>query len=218
MSIKMIQKGKNQAGFTMVELMIATLVFSTVLVILTSGVIYFTNTYYKGITLSTTQNTVRQITEDVSRAIQFGGDKGPILSGSNDVKALCIGNKRYTYVLNKQVQDTPNASQVYHALVVDKVSTCDAPIDQFDEKNVAGSSVATTQELMGNRMRLVDFSINSTGGADNLYQITVAVAYGDDDLFTKLSDGSPNYRQCANGPGSHFCGTATLVTSVQKRV
>ena len=218
-------KDKNQAGFTIIELMVATMVFATVLVILTSGVIYFTNTYYKGITLSTTQNTARQITEDVSRAIQFGGNastaqKALIGSSPDEAYYLCVGGKRYTYVLDKQVSDNPSNGQAYHALVVDKPSVCNAPNEKFNSNDVAGSSVATTQELIPSRMRLVEFSVVpvSSGGADNLYKITVSVAFGDDDLFEVKSDGKPDYRRCATTKGSHFCGTATLVTSVQERV
>lgn len=62
-----------QEGFTVVELMIATLVFSVILTVITMGVLSFRNRYYKAVNASTTQNTTRTVIDtDKVRLIQFG--------------------------------------------------------------------------------------------------------------------------------------------------
>src|SRR5262249_25193419 len=63
----------RQAGFTIVELMVATLVFSTILIVITYGVLSFTRAYYNGVTNSTTQDTARNIISTISQAVEFNG-------------------------------------------------------------------------------------------------------------------------------------------------
>lgn len=60
---------KNTAGFTIVELMIATVVFSVILILITTGIIQIGKAYYKGIIGSRTQETARKITDEVGRSI-----------------------------------------------------------------------------------------------------------------------------------------------------
>ena len=63
----------SQKGFTIVELLISSLVFSLVLLTVTIGVIQITRVYYKGITESTAQNAARDALDTISQAIQFNG-------------------------------------------------------------------------------------------------------------------------------------------------
>lgn len=210
---------KGQEGFTIIELMIATMVFSAVIVVLTAGVLYFTQMYYKGVTLSTTQNTARQIADNISEAIQFSGKNNLSLpsdpDGATQDLVMCIGSKRYTYLLKKQVASSPKPGQVYHALVMDSQSdTCsDSPIADFNKKQVGGEvNTSSIIELVGDRMRLTKLAVQNEG-SNNLYKITVGVAYGDDDLFT-----DNKFTACKIDAGSQFCAATTLVTTVQKRV
>lgn len=214
---------KNRdAGFTIIELMIATLVFSTILVILTMGVIYFTNTYRKGVVLSTTQNTARQITDNISQAIQFGGGDVQLVQGVDDApNVLCVGGKRYTFITGKQVaKATPTSEQVRHALIADKLNaTCAAstPIPGFVTDTVVPNAGPRVQELVGQNMRLVTLQVQPIANSEGLFQVSVSVAYGDNDLF-EVKSGKPDFTRCASTKGSQFCGTATLVTTVQKRI
>jgi prepilin-type N-terminal cleavage/methylation domain-containing protein len=72
---------EKSSGFTIVELMISTLVFSVILLVVTFGIVHFTNSYYRGINGSTTQDTARTIVDSVTQAIQFSS--GTITSGTN---------------------------------------------------------------------------------------------------------------------------------------
>jgi len=56
-SLRLSSRSKRlQSGFTLVELMIATMVFSVILLVITYGVVRFTNSYYKGLNSSTTNS------------------------------------------------------------------------------------------------------------------------------------------------------------------
>ena len=97
---------KNQQGFTILELLIASTVFSVILLVATAGIIQIGNLYYKGITASKTQETARAIMEEVSRTAQFS--KGSVVFGHNfgddsSVKQICVGDRRYTYEVDKKV-------------------------------------------------------------------------------------------------------------------
>ncbi len=98
----------KQKGFTIIELLLATAVFSLVLVGATSALIQIGRMYYKGLTTSNTQETARRIMEDVSRNIQFSGATPTDTPGGGlavnyngtDIALIsfCIGSLRYSYI------------------------------------------------------------------------------------------------------------------------
>lgn len=108
-----------QCGFTIVELMIATSVFSVILLISTVALIQVNRYYQKGVTSNNTQETTRNVLEDMSGAAEFAtaDPQGPFPLGGGR-QAYCIDNIRYTFILNSQVSDTINPAkhQNYHAL------------------------------------------------------------------------------------------------------
>ena len=196
----------NQQGFTIVELMIATAIFSIVLLILTFGVLQITNSYYRGVTESNTQNTARNIINAVSQSIQFGGDSFASAGTPNAGAVYCIGSQRYSYITGKELEDNPkNSDQVTHVLVVDNPSGCSA--------NNSGLN-SGGQELLGQNMRLAAFTVAQVG-TSSLYKIDVRVLYGDVDLLTATTGPSAT---CNTGSGSQFCAVSELSTIVQKRV
>lgn len=216
-------KMQGEHGFTIIELMIATLVFSVVLVLITVGVIQFNNAYYKGVTQSNTQNIARTLIEDITQAIQFNGSQitSPIgTTGSGSSLGFCIGNQRYSYLLGWElVSGTVNASlhQTSHAFVKDNPGICSG----LNAQDVQGASVAGT-ELLGLNMRISAVSVTPVAGSNNLYKISVRVVYGDDDLLYSPSGTLPAATapdaSCKDQTGSQFCAVSQLSTIVQKRV
>src|SRR5690606_5051635 len=109
---KQIFKHRSQNGFTLLELMIASMVFSIVLLAAGAALVQVARMYYKGIITSRTQNTTRTVMDEISRSVQFGGSQirhaGPFAQGSGEqieVRAVCIGKTRYTYAINAQIND-----------------------------------------------------------------------------------------------------------------
>jgi type II secretory pathway pseudopilin PulG len=205
---------KRPSGFTVVELLIATSVFAAVLILITTGILQFTRQYYKGVVSSKTQNTARAIMDDVVRTIQFnGGDVYALTSGGT---GYCIGeSKRYSYSLNWQVTDgAPNATlnQAKHGLIADNITGCNAGTSALNARSIANLSAATNQrEMLGQNMRLAKLNISGSG---DLYNVTVKVIYGDNDL---LEGAAPN-QKCRSTVGSQFCAVSELNTTVNKRV
>ena len=207
------------SGFTIIELLIATAIFALVLILLTTGVMQFTRQYYKGIIASKTQATARAIIDDVTRSIQFnGGDVYPLTlagGGGGPVAGYCIGEaKRYSFAVNSQVVDTtpnPSQQQSRHALISDDVTGCSSSSPALNARVITNLSGSNPRELLGENMRLAQFSI--TGGGD-IYTVIVKVVYGDSDLLL----GAPPNVSCRPAAGSEFCTVSELSTTINKRV
>ncbi|HJQ08504.1 MAG TPA: type II secretion system protein [Candidatus Saccharimonadales bacterium] len=202
-------------GFTIIELLVATVVFSVVLLVATIGILQIVRVYYKGVTESNTQNTARAIIDMVSQSIQFSGGNVTPTPGSptpgNSYK-FCVGNQRFSYTLGHQVENnpTPGKYQSYHALVQDTVAGCSSGTPAQDVRVLAVAG----RELLGEHMRLSNLEVTSIG--PNMYQVHVRVAYGDDDLL--VNPQNPNASCKGEQAGSQFCSVSDLSTVVVKRV
>ncbi len=196
---------QHEQGFTIIELMIATAVFSTILLLCTVGLINIGRTYYKGITSAKTQETARLIMEEVTQTLQFGGGNPQLGGGS----VYCLGGKRYSYDLDKQITDSssPGPNQSKHVLVSDDGHTCGS-VPSLDLSLPIGVG---SRELMAPNMRLAKFDIAVRPG--NLYSVTVRVIFGDDDLLDATRQNCSSERH-----GTQFCSVSELSTTVQKRV
>jgi len=212
---------RQQKGFTVIELLIATAIFSLVLLMVTFGIIQITRVYYKGVTETNTQSAARSIVDTISQSIQFGGT-GNIQATSGSTPGtsygFCIGNQLLSYVLGYQVVDSPNSSlkQSYHGLVVSSAASCGGPVGPVANLRTT-ANIPNSRELIGKNMRLSKLSVQPVAGTSNLWNITVKVMYGDDDVFTTAAD-NPN-AACKNiVQGTQFCAVSELNTIVEKRV
>ncbi len=205
---------KNQEkGFTLIELMMATAVFSVVMLIVTTGIIRIGQIYYRNITQNRTSEATRVISEEIVRSIQFA--KGNRRAGADPATQFCIGDTRYTYNINQKVTGgTPG-------LISERISPSDA---------CSSAASINTQELLGENMRLLAFDVNPVDAAERTWRVNVRVAYGDDDLLSHYNDnGTPvnpasvntdaANADCKSGiAGGSFCATARLDTTVKKRL
>lgn len=233
-----------QSGFTIVELMIATVIFSLTLLLITLGLLRVTRTYYKGVTSDRTQQTTRAIMDEISQAIQFSGGTivatpGPDNNPDNDPDAplqndtpynFCINGVRYSFVLNRKlVEGTPNVSQkeARRVLLTDTPpSGCSsgAPFNLTQSSyNPNIGSLVNPREMLSPNMRLAKLHVIDKG--NNLWQIDLVVIYGDNDLLVdatgkKINDVGFDISTaiCTGAPGSQFCARSALSTIVQKRV
>jgi prepilin-type N-terminal cleavage/methylation domain-containing protein len=190
---------QNQKGFTLIELMIATTVFSVILLLCTYGLIQIGNTFYKGRTAAMTQNTARSVMDSITQAIQYGGkDVTPATTTVVDAgvasAAFCTGNNRYRYQRDFQVGRDSGRG----ALIVD---------DQVAGCVNDSSRGSNAKELLGHNMRITNFSITRNGTS---YKIDLVIVYGDNDVL--VGD------KCKTGAGSQFCAVSGLSTTVQRRI
>ncbi|HSX46450.1 MAG TPA: prepilin-type N-terminal cleavage/methylation domain-containing protein [Patescibacteria group bacterium] len=226
MTIKQKQS-KPQQGFTVIELLIATAIFSVILLICAAALVQVGRVYTKGITTSRTQETAISVLDDVSQALQFsGGAFTPINTPQNPYR-FCINDHRYNYKIGYQLTDdtSPGPFQDNHVLYKDINGSCD---------NAFTNLSTSPQELLSPGMRLAKLDITQIPSTTRLYNITVRVVYGDNDLlcspttgdcntssdnFTSYTiNGVPTDLSCKSSAGSQFCAVSELSTTVQKRI
>ncbi len=208
-------------GFTIVEMLVALAVFSTVLLVMTVAIMQASRMFYKGVTESNTQTTARSIVDTISQAIQFTG--GTVIDTPASTTAgtsydFCINNQEYSYRPGYQLTDgAAGAHQTNHALVVRTVAGCSGPTGQI----LSGASV-TGRELLAPNMRLSNITVKGLG--NNMYQIRVRVVYGDNDLlFNPSNPGDANgdlstQAACKGQAGRQFCAVSDISTIVVSRV
>ncbi len=217
-------KKLNKNGFTLVELMIAVTVFSVLLLLSAASLTQISRLYYKGVIVTKTHNVNRNIIEDISQAFQFSsGNVATGSSGSNGLKSICVGNVRYTYVLNKQINSTNK-----HGLWRDKVASSGSctPLNFYDNDELKNSILsADGVELLEPGIRLKAISITSNDdlpGSDDIPEIknvNVAVIYGDDDLINFNDSAKTQPLDCKGDvTGSQWCAFSRLYTQVFSRV
>ncbi len=225
------KKQSNQAGFTIIELLIATMIFAVILIVITYGILQTSRTYYLGVTQSKTQDTARTILETLSQEIQLSGGtitgtdapSGQAIINNGTSQGFCINNRLYSYILGHQVSDSPTGTQVYHGLMVSNGCSAQA-------QNINVSSGLLGSELLAPNMRLANLTIVNTDDQNGLYTIDIRLVYGDDDLLcspsvtddctsktASTSTDNPDVT-CKGGVGAQFCAVSDLETTVQIRV
>jgi prepilin-type N-terminal cleavage/methylation domain-containing protein len=228
----MKQRLTSSSGFTIIELMIATAVFSVVLLLLVTGVITVTRQYIQGLNEAHTQDVARNISNTVSQAIQFNGGSytgpgSPVVGTYGSENRICLGDDRYSYLLGEELEDQPSSSpqQTADALVEDSGS-CSAGTTPLMFTSAPLPTGAT--ELLSANMRLDNLSVSKVVGSLNTYNVCVRVVYGSDDSVTAFTRAGTNLcnqsgiqeHQCASGGllDFAFCAVSEIDTTVKQRV
>lgn len=225
-------------GFTVIELLIATSIFSVVLLVALNGFFQIGKLYYKGVATSQTQAITQKVMEDMNSGLQFAsGVVSPTDIRNNSegkaMKYICLGNARYTYVLGHQVNPSTDDRTDKFGLLRDYLpgSGCSSPFG-------SGGGFNSPTELLGSKMRLSKLCLLNTTGTDvntsgsncspvgvcantasapclkNLWLINLKVAYGDDDILTNPSSQDPTCNSALSN--SQYCSVANLQTVINK--
>lgn len=195
----------NQKGFTIIELLIATAILSTILVMSTIMMTRIGTLYYKGINQSKVQDNVRSLTDEITAQLQLStdgftsdiGDNAPIPSA---IRSYCIGKIRYSYVLDQQI-----GVNYPHVLWRDSVASGCGVAD------LRNAALTGGVELIAPNSRLTSFNMQ---GVLSPYRLTIGVLYGEDDL-TVLNGAA---KKCKGELDNQFCAKAELTTLVGKRL
>lgn len=217
---------RNAAGFTIIELLIATAVFSVVLLTISGAIIQMGRIYYRGVTNAHVQETTRSLMNNIAQAIQLspGQITVPPANTNRGSQAICIDNKQFSFLLGQQQKSNQ------HSIVINTVNggCIGAPAQDLTAGGVAGT------ELLGESMRLSNLTVQEVPASPGTYQVTIRVVYGDDDLlcsdnehFSCTSPATMSAAQIAGATdlnckdlrsGSQFCSAAQLSTTVERRL
>lgn len=241
-----MRKLHRQEGFTIIELMIATSIFSLVLLLTAAGSLQIGRLFYKGYSSARSQNAAREIIEDIARAIQFGGSNPTSVTtvtlNGMPMSYFCVDTVRYSFAV-----DVRNAAyggyvpgpdaRAPHIMWRDKLPSpadCTGPADLTCSDPGGGPpnctpTVATDgQELTPFNMKLTEFylqeAVGSTGS--RFWCLRLGIAFGENDIHVR-----GNTQDCLGNPvsnrvigciessrGGHFCGVSKLQTTVLRRL
>jgi prepilin-type N-terminal cleavage/methylation domain-containing protein len=217
---------RSQAGFTIIEVAIATTVFSVVLLLSLSAVAQIGKMYYKGVVTAQTQDISRLISSEIIQNIQLTAGKVGQVEASNPLPPLsvppipqvpqgstgnfCVGDTLYSFIL-----DVPLSNSQPHVLWADTLANCEtappaAKIRTLTNANPNGA--AGGRELLSPNMRLsklVVKNINST----SLYAVSLGIVFGDNSVLLSTHD-----RCTGDYSAAQFCSVVNLDTTVKKRL
>lgn len=220
----------NSKGFTIVEFMIATLVFSVVLMATTAAILQIGKAYRRSMNVSNTQAAARNLVDSIAQAVQYSSGSITQPAPVDGTSGICAGNKQFLYVLGRQISDSTGGTQTRNAVMVrQNASNCAM------ESIVSSAPGGSPSELLGRGMRLAKLSVSGSSGS--LHTVTARVVYGDDDLLCSPSitsgagscskDAPPmstsdilghDDLQCRPGAGSEYCAFSELSVVVQRRL
>lgn len=218
---------KRQKGFTIIELMIATTVFSVVLLVCLGALVYVGRLYYKGITLTQTQSAARDAADSIADSVRFARERvEPVTASATDEWSghVCVGSRKYSYKLYQVlVDDTPGPNQTTQALVESIDPLCD--IGSPDSAPRTEPDIVDKyppREILGEFMQLNRFAISEPDIDTGLVDIDISIAYGGDgsssdgELFNYVTGSSGEIASCKTGvAGAQFCAISNLSKTVR---
>lgn len=246
-----IKKLRSSSGFTIVELMIALSILSVILVMSTVILIQIGDIYTKGINTDTLQDATRNVLADITASLEFSGSvptscTQPVAPDPNTnttcdasytdenfpggtvrVYAYCIGETRYSYVLDTELgtdQGTSPVLTAYHVLWRDTVApgkqTACPPVDLSGSTVNEGPDAATSDDgydMLPPHTRLTKFWIMENPANSGIYDVEVWTAFGDTDpVHTDLSTGITT---CISDQGTtQFCAISQQSSAVTLRL
>ena len=189
------KKDSHASGFTIIELLIASAIFTVVMLIVTVAVIFVSQTYIRGEISSQVQDTARNILTAIANNIEFTVSSPTVIQLTSDLPNepytntdefyFCIGSNVYTYTLDREL--LPNSTSLSgeyskYALVESNESggSC------IPSTAIGGSQQG--RELLSAHERLGQLAVQRLSTAT--YSISVTVAYGDNYVLNDNSGGS----------------------------
>lgn len=207
---------KNDRGFTIIELLIATVVFSVILVVILAAFVQISRLFYKGVNMSNTQDDTRRALNDIASDIQFASSSPPsACTGSGCPNYFCVGNHRYTFFLGAQVGYTSPAG-IYRE---DETGNCPPPTGPTAVKT------GSADQLLGNGMQLNSIKISCDGIACHLHAHVIFYGGTPQGLFVSTDNPSsktPWKEPDADCTGalisSQYCSTADYSSTILEKI
>jgi|GEM_PF-4491262 len=217
-------KRDSGKGFTLLELMIATTVFSVVLLLAMTGFFQIGRIFYKGVSITQTQDITNQVGLDIGASIE-GAPKISALTSYKGMQYICIGKYRYTVDVTRRV-DLGNTSAISSGQVgmlkdtMSSDNSC-APPCLPNPSVCASGELAWNKpiELLGDKMRVESFNVQPLASVSgDYYTINLVTSYGADDMVIYTNAADHSTAQCKTEKGREFCSVGRYNASINRGV
>ncbi len=188
-------KNANQKGFTIIELMIASMVFSVLIIMVSAVTLGVAKQYQKATYTAQLNDASRNVHQTISQTIGYGGDYSE--TSVDGYKVYCAGTTRLFY---KPSTDTAINNGLYRQ---ENTTDCGDTIN-----------IALAENLLPKNGFITEFSVNKIG-ANNAYNIKTTFKVGTVDMF----ETTPNIVKINNKclptlKGGDFCTEVTYTNVV----
>lgn len=205
-------KKSNQSGFTIIEVLIASLIFTTILLLCMEGITRIARVYVKNSSITRTSEFVKSFVDEIAQQVRYS-TATPYITGSGPI-LICISGNGYKIELNKADTD-PDVNPIIK--IRDNSCTLYTNLANYADATYSPEAIAPSN------MRVLVFSFTQSG---ELWQIRMRVALGPKDLLRDqagllLTNPSANLStaNCASGTrGSEFCSVIDISTAVSRRM
>lgn len=191
---------KQQRGFTLVELMIAAAFLGFIVTFATVAFVQINQAYNRGITVKRTQESTRDIIQEIATTIQAAdysdtGTSVVVIDTGTGPNYLCVGNVRYIWM--------EGVGQPFSLKKDFSFGVCNDGSLGGDEADLLNPNLAI-QEL---EVKQLASSI--------AFQINLIVSVNESDV--QFLTGSGAAAQCNVLNGDQYCDIASLTTVVTLR-
>jgi prepilin-type N-terminal cleavage/methylation domain-containing protein len=211
--MKLRKSPEKSQGFTIVELLIATLIFSIVLVLLLTVFVQISRMFYKGVMMSRTQEDTRNVVQSVASDIQFSQTASNFTAGSAPSSGMfCVGLHRYKYRIGYQLgSSSVNDIGIYRDNVSFS-SGCNAaaPGSGGVELLDGGMQVNALSLNCANSRCVIDIRVVFYAGVPDMFHSNIA-AYSSQPWL------APDAECTGALTDSQYCATAEYNTTVLQR-
>jgi prepilin-type N-terminal cleavage/methylation domain-containing protein len=214
-----MKKTTKQQGFTIIELLVATTIFSIVLMVILASFLQVGRMFYKGISVNNTNEAARSLIDSITSDIKLAQTTTPTTAfpaGGTTAYYFCVGLDRYVYIsdyhkINSDDINSPNPSQPHGVIRSLLTNGCQAPSAEVGTK---------VEQLLGPNMQLnLDSSKNGTDfiecdvgtGFCNVH--AHVVFYGIDNTVFQSNNNTYNASNAYQAPDA-FCSGSLLDTQL----
>lgn len=196
----------KQAGFTLIELMIALAFVGFIIVFATTAVIQVMQTYNKGLAVKQINQAGRTTMEDMSRAIQ-AADPGAVVTAAIGANRVCLGGVSYVWNLYSTPASSANKYDDGTSITLTRVN---------DSANAMCTSSAGTYpavpkvdatDILSSNVWVMAISVTQPAVGAPLTDISLKLAVANDPAITGGN--------CTKGGSTgQFCATSDFSTTV----
>jgi prepilin-type N-terminal cleavage/methylation domain-containing protein len=210
----------SDKGFTVIEVLIASLVFTTLLLLSMEGITRIAKVYVKNSSITKANEFSKSFIGDIAQQIKYGVE--PKFTSGNP-SFLCVSDSGYKIELNKTQEEDLGPIPINPIVKIqDPGCTLYA-----NASNYTGASYNPVNISPVN-IRILSFNIiKNTVGTTPVWTIDMRVALGAKDLLRDSAnkiladDPTANYSEavCRGGiAGSEFCSVISISTSITRRM
>lgn len=219
----MIHRANHQAGFTLVELLLALAFVAFVLIFATTTIIQVMRTYNKGLAVKEINQTARASMEDMARIIKSSDSSAIVTSAltadpGTSKGRVCFGSVSYIWnFTNATLNQYTDNSRINFARVNDPGSAmCVSSGGVYPKVNKAQAT-----ELLTNNVWVQQLNVSPSGGG-TFYDVFIQLSTVEDPTSPAIvynwANPDPLQRVvCKGGIEGQFCAVANFSTSVNAR-